>query len=245
MIPAIELINVWARYGNITALEDINVKLEEGEFLGIIGPNGGGKTTLLKILTGLLKPSEGSIKIFGKDIEKQRNLLGYVPQFTSFDNSFPISVYDVVKMGRINKSLGANENIIGESMELLNISDLRHKLIGDLSGGQKQRVLIARAIVAEPKIILLDEPTASTDARTGQSVYELLDELNKSATIILVSHDIGAISSYVKKIACLNRKLIYHDSKEVSREELEATYQCPVDLIAHGVPHRVLHEHNH
>ncbi len=245
MTPAIELNHVCFRYGNVTALEDINIKLEDGEFLGIIGPNGGGKTTLLKILTGLLKPSEGSIKVFGKDIEKQRSLLGYVPQFTSFDNSFPISVYDVVKMGRINKPSGDSGDIINESMELLNIVDLRNKPIGDLSGGQKQRVLIARAVVSEPKIILLDEPTASTDARTGRSVYELLDELNKSATIILVSHDIGAISSYVKKIACLNRKLIYHDSKEVSRDELETTYQCPVDLIAHGVPHRVLHEHNH
>lgn len=245
MTPAVELNNVSVRYGNVTALDNINVEVKEGEFLGIIGPNGGGKTTLLKILTGLLKPSEGTIKIYGKDIERQRGFLGYVPQFTSFDNSFPITVYNVIKMGLINKRSKNDSQIIKETLEMLNISDLKDKSIGELSGGQKQRVLIARAIVSEPKIILLDEPTASTDARSGKSVYELLDELNKSATIILVSHDIGAISSHVKKIACLNKKLIYHDTKEISREMLEETYQCPVDLIAHGVPHRVLGEHKH
>lgn len=245
MITAIELNNVSVYYNNVTALDNVNVKIPEREFLGIIGPNGGGKTTLLKLLSGLIKPSRGAIKIFGRDIEKQRGLLGYVPQFTSFDNSFPISVYNVVKMGRINCSSQKDESIINESLELLNIADLRNKLIGELSGGQKQRVLIARAIASEPKIILLDEPTASTDAKTGQSVFELLNRLNEAATIVLVSHDIGAISSYVKKIACLNKKLIYHDSKQVTKEMLEKTYQCPVDLIAHGVPHRVLDEHHH
>jgi zinc transport system ATP-binding protein len=245
MTTVIEFKNVTVKYGNLVALDEINLSIPEYEFLGIIGPNGGGKTTFLKILTGLIKPTKGEIKIYGKEINKMRSILGYVPQFTSFDNTYPISVYDVVKMGRLGKHSPDDGDIICDSLNTLNIYNLRHDLIGNLSGGQKQRVLIARALASKPKIILLDEPTASIDAKTGQSIYELLHQLNEKATIILVSHDIGAISSYVKKIACLNKKLIYHDTKEISRETLETTYQCPVDLIAHGLPHRVLEKHNH
>lgn len=241
----IELENVSVRYGRITALEDINLKISEREFLGIIGPNGGGKTTLLKILTGLIKPNRGSVKICGKNLNGNRGIIGYVPQFNSFDNSYPISVYDVVKMGRLKKKSASDGEIINSALNTVEIYNLRKEQIGNLSGGQKQRVLIARALASEPQVLLLDEPTASIDSRTGTSVYELLNKLNESATIILVSHDIGAISKYVKKIACLNKTLVYHDSKEITKEMLEKTYQCPVDLIAHGLPHRVLEQHHH
>ncbi|MBU1095289.1 MAG: ABC transporter ATP-binding protein [Bacteroidetes bacterium] len=242
----IELENVYVHYGKTLALEDVNLKINQKEFLGIIGPNGGGKTTLLKVLTGLIKPNRGSVKICGKSLSDTKGFIGYVPQFNSFDNTYPISVNDVVRMGRLTKKSNNDLEIINDALNTVEIYNLRKEQIGNLSGGQKQRVLIARALASEPKVLLLDEPTASIDTKTGTSVYELLNKLNETATIILVSHDIGAISKYVKKIACLNKKLLYHDSKEITKEMLESAYQCPVDLIAHGVPHRVLeHHHNH
>ncbi|MBN1301623.1 MAG: ABC transporter ATP-binding protein [Melioribacteraceae bacterium] len=240
----VELNNVSVKYGDSLILEDINLRVAENEFLGIIGPNGGGKTTLLKVLSGLIKPKSGSVTIGGKKIETQKSLVGYVPQFTSFNNDFPINVLEVVKMGRLGKMGNENDDQILKCLETMQILNLRDEQIGNLSGGQKQRVLIARALVGGPKILLLDEPTASIDSKTGKSVYELLNKLNETTTIILVSHDIGAISRHVKKIGCLNKKLVYHDTKEITKEMLESTYQCPVDLIAHGIPHRVL-EHHH
>ena len=244
MHKAIQIESVCVNYNNIVALENINFSLEENDFLGIIGPNGGGKTTLLKVLTGIIKPDIGSIKVFGKSIITNPGMVGYVPQFSSFEVTFPISVYEVVNMGLINKK-SKNKTIIESVLQSVELTDIKHKLIGELSGGQKQRVLIARALVSEPKILLLDEPTASIDPKTGKSVFSLLNKLNETTTIILVSHDMGAISSYVKKIACLNKTLVFHDSKEITNEMLEETYQCPVDLIAHGLPHRILNEHKH
>ncbi len=244
MTKAIQIEGLCVQYDDLTVLEDINLQLDEKEFLGIIGPNGSGKTTLLKTLTGIIKPSKGNIKVFGKLIDSNPGMVGYVPQYSSFEESFPISVYDVVKMGLINKKR-VDKSIIEDALKHVELLDIKHKLVGELSGGQKQRVLIARALVSDPKILLLDEPTSSIDPKTGKSVYSLLNKLNETTTIILVSHDIGAISSYVKKIACLNKTLIFHDSKEITAEMLEETYECPVDLIAHGLPHRILNEHKH
>lgn len=241
-MTAIEINNVTVKIDNQIVLSDINLKIEQNEFLGIIGPNGGGKTTLLKTILGLIKPISGTIKIFEDNLQNQRQTIGYVPQYNSFEPNFPITVWDVVKIGGIFEKNPDKEKIENALLKV-DIINLKDKLIGNLSGGQKQRVLIARALVSQPKIILLDEPTASIDSKTGKSVYELLDKLNQEATIILVSHDIGAVSSYVKKIACLNKTLYYHDDKEITKEILERTYECPVDLIAHGVPHRVFHNH--
>jgi zinc transport system ATP-binding protein len=242
MNKAIEINNVTVRIDEQLILDEINISVYSNEFLGIIGPNGGGKTTLLKTILGLIKPESGFVKIFDDEPEKQRRNIGYVPQYNSFEKGYPITVEEVVKMGFVfDKHFDKKK--LTEAMEKVDILNLRDKLIGNLSGGQKQRVLIARALVSDPKILLLDEPTASIDSKTGKSIYELLNKINESMTIILVSHDIGAISSYVKKIACLNKTLIYHDDKEITKEILEKTYECPVDLIAHGVPHRVFHKH--
>lgn len=243
MIYAISVNNVSVTINGIEILKNINIDIEEKEFIGIIGPNGGGKTTLLKVILGLIKPDKGEVLIKGMPIDNFRNILGYVPQFNSFEKDYPISVYDVVKLGTLKANIKNINNKINETLNLVEMYDFKDRLINELSGGQKQRVLIARALVSSPKILLLDEPTASVDTKSGKNFYELLTELNKEITIVLVSHDIGVLSQYVKKIACLNKTLVYHNSKEISTEMLEETYHCPVDLIAHGVPHRVLGEY--
>ena len=249
--PIIEIEHLYVMRGRQLALEDINLIVNRLDFLGIIGPNGGGKTTLLKTIIGLIKPDRGKLLITGLPPAKARYKCGYVPQFTVFDKQYPIDVWDVVLMGRLGKAglfrrySRRDKNDAEWALDMVDMSPFRNRPIGELSGGQLQRVIIARALVSRPEVLLLDEPTASIDTQTAASFYNLLNELNKELTIIIVSHDIGAISSYVRSLACLNRKLFYHGSEELSPEIVEATYGCPVDLIAHGVPHRVLKQHNH
>ena len=250
-IPALDVSHVSLSYRGGVVLEDVSLKLDEFSFLGLIGPNGAGKTIFLKTILGLIQPDAGEIRVFGKSPQRARGLVGYVPQYARFDAQFPISVRDAVLMGRLarGRTLAGytprDYEVVDELMALLNLMELQKKLVGKLSGGQLQRVLIARALALEPRMLLLDEPTASLDSRVGLSVYELLEKFSKSMTIILVSHDIGVISRYVRTVACLNRRLHYHDSKELTSEMLEEVYGCPVDLLAHGHAHRVLHSHHH
>jgi zinc transport system ATP-binding protein len=245
----IRLEDVWVQYDGLPVLEAISLSLHERDFLGIIGPNGGGKTTLLKVLLGLIQPSRGQVRIFGRSPEEGRRFIGYVPQYTKFDHDFPISVWDVAMMGRLvqrglfRRYTREDKRVVAEALRQVEMLEFQDRQIGQLSGGQRRRVYIARALASDPKVLLLDEPTASVDSRVLGNIYELLQELNERVTIILVSHDIGVVSSYVKTIACLNHRLIYHASKEVTPEMLEAAYQCPVDLIAHGMPHRVFEHH--
>jgi zinc transport system ATP-binding protein len=249
-IEIVRLKDIRVHYFDIPVLEDITLSIFQHDFLGIIGPNGGGKSTLLKVILGLVKPYSGSVSVFGKPPEQARSWIGYVPQRSSFDHDFPVSVWDVVMMGRYGKTglfrryNRGDKTTAEKALARVGMRDYRNKQIGRLSGGQQQRVFIARALVAEPKLLLLDEPTASIDPTMQTEFYELLEELKKSLTIVMVSHDIGAVSIYVDKIACLNLQLYYHGSKEITPEILEATYKCPVQLIVHGtVPHRVLKEH--
>ena len=251
MTEAIKLANISAGYRTgHNVITDINLKINEKEFLGIIGPNGGGKTTLLKVITGLIRPTKGEIYLGGKVNNWRKYRIGYVPQYSQFDKSFPIKVKDVVSMSfttsRFFSIKFSNEESwkVENALQQVNLLNKIDHQIGHLSGGEQQRVLIARALATDPKILILDEPTASIDTQTGSSIYDLMTELNNEKTIILVSHDIGAISRSVKKIACMNKKLVFHDTKEITRKMLEDTYQCPVDLIAHGVPHRVLDHHH-
>ncbi|HHV60520.1 MAG TPA: metal ABC transporter ATP-binding protein [Clostridiaceae bacterium] len=250
MKKVIEIENLSVFYNEICALENINLTVYEKDFLGIIGPNGGGKSTLLKVIMGLLKPSKGAVKIYGHSIDSLRVPIGYVPQFGSFDREFPISVEDAVLTGCLYgkklffpKFLNDDHNTVSTLLKELNIHDLRKRQIGELSGGQLQKVLIARALAAKPKILFLDEPTASVDTSAQGELMELLKELNKKITIVMVSHDIGAISSNVKTIACLNTQLYYHGNPELDNCMVEKLYGCNIDLIAHGVPHRVLGTH--
>lgn len=250
MSEVIKLSNIYVNYGKNNILENINLKVKELDFIGIIGPNGGGKTTLLKTLLGLIIPQSGKISIMNYPVSQGRKYIGYVPQVLEFDRCFPILVEDVVRMGRLSKSRlfrrynCQDEKIITHCLAQVGMVELRRRPIGELSGGERQRVYIARALASQPRILLLDEPTANVDSKIQNSIYELLKELNEYMTILLISHDLGVISTYVKTIACLNRTLYYHQDKLITPEMIQKTYQCPIDLIAHGIPHRILSEHD-
>jgi zinc transport system ATP-binding protein len=241
--------HLWAGYDSEPVLEDINLSVRELDFIGLIGPNGGGKTTLLKVLLGLLPPMRGEVHIMGQSAKEGRRYVGYVPQTIEFDRDFPISVWELARMGRLGRRrllqryTAEDDEVVAEVLRSVEMLDLRDRPIGELSGGQRQRVYIARALATEPKILLLDEPMASVDPQVSTSVFELLRQLNEHVTILMVSHDMSAISSHVKTVGCLNRWLFYHGEKQLTPDMLEAAYQCPIDLIAHGIPHRVFPEH--
>jgi zinc transport system ATP-binding protein len=246
----INIENVTVYYGDNAVLDNVTLAVEKNDFLGIIGPNGAGKTTLLKIILGMIKPDRGKVSILGHPPVESRKYIGYIPQHNQFDPNFPISVRDVVLMGRFSKRGVAHRykksdfSLTEETLEKVGMLSSINRQIGKLSGGEQQRVFIARALVSDPQILLLDEPTASVDVTSQTDFYDLLENLKQKMTIILVSHDIGVMSVYVDKIACLNVQLYYHGSKEISPDILEATYKCPVQMIAHGaIPHRVLKEH--
>ena len=241
MKEVINLENIYVSYGKNYALEDINLQVKELDFIGIIGPNGGGKTTLLKTLLGLIKPLSGEVSIMNLPVNQGRKYIGYVPQILEFDRRFPIVVKDIVKMGRLSKKRifqsynQRDEEIVNHCLEQVGMLDLRSRSIGELSGGERQSVYIARALATQPRILLLDEPTANVDTKIQNNIYELLKELNEYMTILIISHDLSAVSSYVKTIACLNRCLHYHQDKLITPQMIEATYKCPIDLIAHGL----------
>lgn len=243
----VSLQDVSVHLNSIPVLEEINLSIKQNDFLAIIGPNGGGKTTLLKVILGLVKPDRGKIELFGKTPEEGRKLIGYLPQHTFFDLNFPINVFDAVLMGRYNrvfKNYSENDKeTAANALETVGMLEFEDRQIGKLSGGQLQRVFVARAIVRVPKLLLLDEPMASIDPEMQKSFYELLLELKKKMAIVIVTHDIGVVSTHVEMIACLNRRLFYHGPVEEGLKKLEEVYKCPVELIAHGVPHRVLGGH--
>ena len=246
---AIEFENVWFSYERSTVLQEVSFSLEQGEFLGIIGPNGGGKTTLLKLMLGILKPDMGRIRILGQAPHDASHRVGYVPQGTDFNRGFPVSVLDVALMGRMSTSrIGRrysrdDREKVKDLLEKVGMWGYRNRPIGKLSGGQRQRVFIARALATNPEILFLDEPTASVDSEFQTDLYDFLKALNKEVTIVVISHDIGIISAHMKSIACVNKHFIFHSGAEITQEMLDMAYQCPVDLIAHGLPHRVLHSH--
>ncbi|MBF0202351.1 MAG: ABC transporter ATP-binding protein [Desulfamplus sp.] len=251
----IEIKELAFSYTGETVLEAVDLTVNDRDFLAIIGPNGGGKTTLLKLILGLLTPCRGTILINGKSPEKASPTIGYVPQNVNMNNNFPISALDVVLMGtldpktRFNRDNTRNRKSAMEALARLDMGKYADKKIGTLSGGQRQRVLIARAMVSQPRILLLDEPTASIDTKGQAEFYQLLEKLNKEITILVVSHDLLVISRHVNAVACVNKRLHYHDQAEITGDMLEAMYSCtveevcPVELVAHGLPHRVLKLH--
>ena len=245
----IALKNIYFGYDAQDVLKNVCLEIKERDFMAIIGPNGGGKTTLLKIILGLLKPSQGELRILGKDPADVQNFLGYVPQFSKIDNGFPISVWETVLLGRLGqKKLWQtfslhDKQLAEEALARVQMLDFRDRQIGQLSTGQRQRVFIARALANQPRVLFMDEPMASLDKNIQESMYALFKELNKTITLVMVTHDISVISTYVNKIACLNQELFLHETPNLDQEMIERVYGCPFEYLAHGTPHRVLHAH--
>jgi zinc transport system ATP-binding protein len=217
-MAVIEIHDLTFSYEKDIILENINLSVQALDFLAIIGPNGGGKSTLLKLMLGLLKPQQGTIRILGAPPSAQRAAIGYVPQNTNVNTDFPIKVIEVVLMGHEGKKrkplFGYGKDEIACAMGALGqvgMASYAQKRIGDLSGGQRQRVMIARALCAHPKILMLDEPTSSIDIKGQKEIYELLKMLNQSMTIVVVSHDISVILEYANKAAHVNKRLAFHD----------------------------------
>lgn len=249
-VTAVKVNNLSVVYeSGVNAIENVSFEVKEGDFLGIIGPNGGGKTTLLKAILNLIPVTKGSVEIYGKPASENKSAIGYVPQFSNMNASFPISVKEVVLSGFLSagkpifKYTKAQNEKADEMLKTLGIYDKKDLLVSELSGGQRQRLLIARALVSEPKILILDEPTASVDPVSSENIFEILSKL-KGVTVIVVTHDMFAVSTKIRSLACLNKTLVYHGEPELKKETVENLYNCPVELIAHGVPHRVLADHD-
>jgi zinc transport system ATP-binding protein len=251
----IEVRSVFFSYNGQEVLHDVNLDVRRGDFIAMIGPNGGGKTTLLKLMLGLFKPAQGTVRVLGMPPQKASHHIGYVPQEVHGNRSFPITALDVVLMGklepasRFSRKTRQDREEAMEALERMEMAPFAGRRIDELSGGQRQRVYIARALVARPKLLLLDEPTASIDTRGQADFFRLLKDINKEVTILVVSHDLLVISTYVKSVACVNKRLHHHCHAEITGEMLEMMYPCtaeeicPVELLAHGLPHRVLKDH--
>lgn len=253
MKKLLEINDLSAGYENQVVLENVSLDIFSNDFIGVIGPNGGGKTTLIKTILGLIKPISGELNLL---INKKN--IGYLPQVNQIDKRFPITVFDVVRSGKADTALFSSfhknrkEKEKAETLlQEMGISALRNKSIGELSGGQMQRVFLCRALMNEPELLVLDEPSTYVDNNFEGELYLKLKELNDRMAILLISHDVGTISFFVKTIACVNRNLHHHPSNIISEEQL-ASYNCPLQIITHGdIPHTVLklhdehHEHNH
>lgn len=244
--PVIEVRGLTAGYRREAILDAVDLTVYEGDFLVILGPNGGGKTTLLKVLLGVLAPWRGSVAYH---LPHGGRRLGYVPQFSTFEPGFPLRVEEVALMGRLalrppgRRYRSADREAARAALDEVRLGHRARAPVGELSGGQVQRLLLARALAGEPEALLLDEPMASLDAESREVVRGLLLELRRRMPIVLVTHDPTAVAPDIRHIACLNRRLTYHGAGEVPVTALEEAYGCPVEMIAHGVPHRVLAPH--
>jgi zinc transport system ATP-binding protein len=249
--PLVEVRGVTFGYGREVVLDHVSLAIEPHDFLAVIGPNGGGKTTLLKAILGLVRPWSGEVVFHLSSGNDPRGRLGYVPQFSTFDRDFPLRIADMVLMGRLGRRSvlrpysREDRAAAGRAIERLGLTGIARSHASEVSGGQLQRALIARALVSEPEVLFLDEPTASIDAESRETLRELLEDLNRTVPIVVVTHDVTSLAPMVRRIACINRKLFYHGGPELSLEVMEEVYGCPVELVTHGVPHRVLHDHQH
>lgn len=269
--PLIEIKNLSAGYDSRTVLRNVNLTVYDRDFLGIIGPNGGGKTTLIKCILGLLKPTTGEI-LYRVTTASNNNpafldnsatnsqfstlnsqfSMGYLPQYNSIDRKFPITVEEVILSGLssqkslISRFTATHREKARQVIARMGLEGLEKRAIGALSGGQLQRALLGRAIISDPALVVLDEPSTYIDKCFEARLYELLAEINHDCAIILVSHDIGTVLQQVKSIACVNETLDYHPDTGVSEEWLERNFNCPIELLGHGaLPHRILAEHKH
>lgn len=234
----IDVQNVSFTYSISQVLTDVNFQIYNGDSVCIVGPNGGGKSTLLKLLLGLYKPVTGNILVFGEKPAKIRKKIGYMPQYLNFDQSFPVNVLDVVLMGRIglkftNFYSKHDKNIAMQAMEKMGVTQLSENSFSEISGGQRQRVLIARALASEPEILILDEPTANVDPIAGHQIEKILKELIKTITVITVSHDLGFVSKLVNRVICVNNFVNIHPTSEITGEIIQDIYGADIKMIRH------------
>jgi len=235
---AIEVQNLSFSYDGPTILNDVNLKIEVGDCVSIVGPNAGGKTTLLKLFLGLLKPQKGKVLVFDKSPQQSRSRIGYMPQYMKYDSEFPVTVMDVVGMGCLGRRKGAALNERDASLAALEEVGLRDEFaarFSELSGGQRQRVLIARAIVSDPEVLMLDEPTSNLDFVVEGRFYRLLSKLNERMAIVIVSHDVGFVSNFVKRVICVNKKVVEHPAECLSGELISELYGSDMHMVRHDI----------
>lgn len=246
----VEFERVSFAYDGSLVLENVTFGIDRGDFLSIVGPNGGGKTTILKLILGLVRPRAGEVRVFGNSPEKARSRIGYMPQNTTLDPLFPVSVREVVLMGRLGASsvLGfysrADRIMAEQALDMVEMKGFMKRPFASLSGGQSQRVLLARALVTQPELLILDEPTSNVDVAIESELYELLRRLNESMTIVLVTHDLGFVSKYVKNVACVNKRLVSHPTCEISGETISAIYGSDMHMIRHDTISDGGHRHD-
>jgi len=238
--PVIEISGLGFRFDNgPPVLEDVNLEVSKGDFASVIGPNGGGKTTLVKLIVGLLAPTTGNIHVFGLPPAKARPRIGYMPQHAMMDPRFPVRALDVVMMGRLRPRPSlvgysqADRVAATGSLAKVGLEDHGARPFSDLSGGQRQRVLLARALVTEPDLLLLDEPAANLDQKVEQDFFDLLEELNRHLTIVLVSHDLGFVSGFVRTVICVHRRVDVHPTSELDGRRVSEIYGGDVRMVLH------------
>ncbi|MBN2430627.1 MAG: ABC transporter ATP-binding protein [Acidobacteria bacterium] len=239
MAPAILMRGVTFAYNGANVLDGVDLAIPEQEFVSVVGPNGGGKTTLLKLILGLLQPGEGYIRVLGRSPREARNEIGYVPQHAALDAQFPVNVMDVALMGRLNKTRQFGPYSRGDkqaacrALDEVGMCDYSDRPFAALSGGQRQRVLIARAIAPEPRLLLMDEPAANLDVSVEENLFELLRHLNRRMTIVLVSHDIGFVSKHIGRVVCVNRRVMTHPTSELNGTLIKKLYGEGMRIIRH------------
>ena len=243
--PAIEIADLCFSYNGQSVLEDVNLRVPPGDFACVVGPNGGGKTTLLRLILGLLRPTNGMVRVFGARPAETASRIGYMPQHSQLDPQFPATVLDVALMGRLGhgSTFGPyskrDRAIVDAALEQVGLSNFRRKSFSEISGGQRQRLFIARALASEPDLLLLDEPAANLDVVMEGDLYELLQALNEKVTIVMVSHDLGFVSQVVKSVICVKRRVLMHPTSEISGEMINEMYGSPMKLVRHngkGIP---------
>ncbi len=236
---AVDLRNVSFAYGATQALEGVTFSIQRGDFVSVVGPNGGGKTTLLKLILGLLEPDRGEIRVFGRPPQQARRLVGYMPQHARLDLQFPVTVMDVVLMGRLGNGArmgpfrSPDRSAATEALREVGLYEQRGRSLAALSGGQRQRVLIARALACEPELLLLDEPTSNLDPHVESTFQDLLRRLNERLTILIVSHDLGFVSQMVRTVVCVNRRVQVHPTGELTGEMIHQMYDHDVRMVMH------------
>jgi zinc transport system ATP-binding protein len=242
--PFLEISGLRFAYTGNPVLEGVNLTLSGLEFAAVVGPNGGGKTTLLKLILGLFTPDAGRVRVFGLSPRQASCRIGYMPQHVQVDLSFPVTVTDVVLMGRLGRSGGVwggyvrrDRAAVAQTLERVGLVGLADRPFRSLSGGQRQRTLIARALAGEPKLLLLDEPTANVDVVGEREVFDLLAELNRCIPVLVVSHDLGFVSPYVGQVVCVNRKVVIHPTSQVTGEIISQIYGREVRMVRHDYKH--------